>query len=473
MIPPGQTRSHRIQSIRWLMAFALIGIALVFLYRDADQQDAGYHFLFARWAWQEPWYLIGVWTRPLFTLVYSLPAQFGYPAAKLFTLALCLATGFQVYKLALDLGLERAQLAVPFLMLQPAYFLLVTETQTESLFAFLLVIALRLDFRGYTRTGRIAASLLILVRPEGFFIALIWGVWTLLDVRNGKTWIGRAVETIWLACGVVIWWLAAWTISGDPLWIGHDWPGDWEVTRAANGRGPIWWYLILLPMVVGPVLLPLFALGLHRLMTRRQFLLGVGSFLMLFAAHSVMFWRGWFGAAGYARYLVCVSPAIAIITLVGWNQVANRIGRVTASVAALVSLVICVYYVDGYRFTRDSRAIDEMVIWLHTQPLPISRLVFSQSYMCIRLDCSPLNRVLLTADVEQNLEVLRESPGPTLVFWDAEVGPKFYGLEARDFEACGYRRLRSQAYHLEGWFFRIPWRYHGGPRLQEMHLFYR
>jgi hypothetical protein len=79
----------------WLAVFGLIGVVLVILYADADQQDAGYHYLFARWSWSEPYYLIGVWTRPLFTLIYSIPAQFGYRAAKLFTLLISLITAWQ------------------------------------------------------------------------------------------------------------------------------------------------------------------------------------------------------------------------------------------------------------------------------------------------------------------------------------------------------------------------------------------
>ena len=127
---------------RWLALFFLIGLSLVFLYPDGDQQDAGYHFLFARWAWSEPAYFISVWSRPLFTLLYSLPAQVGYPATKIFTLLISLATAWQTFCIARDLGIARAELAVPLLLLQPAFFLLFPSTLTEPLFALLFVVAL-------------------------------------------------------------------------------------------------------------------------------------------------------------------------------------------------------------------------------------------------------------------------------------------------------------------------------------------
>ncbi len=466
--PKSKIQNH----LLWLSAFALLGIALVFLYPDADQQDAGYHYLFARWSWNEPYYLIGVWTRPLFTLIYSIPAQFGYSASKLFTLMVCLATGLQTFRLARRLSMPNSELVVPLLFLQPAYFLLFTETQTESLFALLLVVALSLHYAGRVRAGMIVASLLILVRPEGFFLGFLWWLWVLQSHREWPWW-RRLCESLWLGMGALVWWLAASLITRDPLWILHDWPADWHALSVANGRGPVFWYLLLLPLIVGPLLIPAFVIGLRRLLEKRVFALGVSSVLTVLLLHSVLFWRGWFGAAGYARYVVCVAPAIAIISLAGWNQLAVMSSRGVRVAVLAASFLICLFYVDGYRFTRDARAVDDVMSWLDHNPVSFRRLVYSQSYMCIRLECGSSDSPQLNADREHNLDLIRALPAGTLVFWDVEVGPKWYKLEAADFERLGYRRLLSRSFRLEGWFFRLPWRYHGGPRFQEMHLFYK
>src|SRR6185436_17504374 len=104
--------NHR-QAQWWLAGCTSMAIALAFLFPDSYQQDGGYHFLFARWAWVHPELLVGVWSRPAFTLLYSLPAQFGYPAAKLFTVAICAACAWHTWKLAKDLGFSRPELAIP------------------------------------------------------------------------------------------------------------------------------------------------------------------------------------------------------------------------------------------------------------------------------------------------------------------------------------------------------------------------
>src|SRR5262245_11663354 len=188
------------QSLRraliWLVVFAAIGAALVLLYHDADQQDSGYHFLFARWAHRHPRYLVGVWARPLFTLLYFPVAQFGYAAAKFFTLIISLAAAWQTFRLARQIRFDRAELAVPLLFMQPSFFLLSSTVLTETLFALVFVIALRLHLSGRIRTGMIVASLLILVRPEGFFLGLLWGGWG-LRIANRSTFRERQWADVW------------------------------------------------------------------------------------------------------------------------------------------------------------------------------------------------------------------------------------------------------------------------------------
>src|SRR5262245_1757584 len=275
------------RALAWLAFFAAIGVAMVLLYRDADQQDSGYHFLFARWAHRHPQYFIGVWARPLFTLLYFPFAQFGYAAAKFFTVIISLATAWQTFRLARQIGFDRAEMAIPLLFLQPSFFLLSSTVMTETLFALLFVIALRLHLSVRIKAGMIVASLLILIRPEGLFIGALWGVWVIIEWWRDKATNSHLLLASWLpliliATGAFAWWLAAYLITRDPLWIVHDWPHDWRPDGKANGTGPIWWYVALAPLIVGPILILPFIAGLWRLLKRREFICGVSAVLVLF-----------------------------------------------------------------------------------------------------------------------------------------------------------------------------------------------
>src|SRR5512142_3129134 len=104
-VSPARGRALRLAP--WLVAFAALGAVLVRLYPDSYQQDGGFHYLFARHSLQNPRLLVDVWGRPLFTALYALPARFGYPVAKLATVAISLAAAWNTARLARAHGLER------------------------------------------------------------------------------------------------------------------------------------------------------------------------------------------------------------------------------------------------------------------------------------------------------------------------------------------------------------------------------
>lgn len=480
----------------WLFAFAVLGGLLVWLYPDAEQQDAAYHFLFARWAGQHPHYFVSVWARPLFTLAYFLPAQFGYPAAKLFTVIISLVAAWQTFRLAQQVGLRRADLTVPLLFLQPAFFALCSVTMTETLFALVFVFALRLHLQGRIKAGMLLASMLILIRPEGFFLGMLWGVWILQhQLKRGdgeiKGWIALIRNPQWLllATGMFAWWLAAYWLTGDKLWIAHDWPPDWQVDGQANGTGPIWWYAAQLPLIVGLPLFVPFLTGLWQLLKRRELGFATSSFLTLFILHSLMFTRGWFGSAGYARYFVCVSPVMALITLAGWNNLADgeirffHLAKPSFGYVALgIACLSCLVYIDSIRFARDAQAVESMHEWIRASHPELFRpssdshygqLISSQAFPRVLLGRDPLENLAFTADRERNLQLLRQTPDGTLALWEDETGPKWYQLRAEDFETAGFERLTSQDFKLKGYLLRLSGDRLGGWRSQRMHWFYK
>src|SRR5215510_7456602 len=181
-------RAHSLQVCFWLAVCAAAGMAMLFLFDDSCQQDGGQHYLFARWAWVHHELFVGVWSRPLYTSVYAFPALIGYRAARTLTILICLAVSYQTWRLAEDLKIDRAPLAIALVWLQPSFFLFCADNMTEPIFALVYVVALRLHHRGRLKTGMIVASLMILAPPEGFFLGMLWGVWVLtLRRRDGET----------------------------------------------------------------------------------------------------------------------------------------------------------------------------------------------------------------------------------------------------------------------------------------------
>ena len=476
---------------------ALLSTALVVMYPDSYQQDGGTHYLFARWAWTYPQNLVDVWGRPLFTTLYAPPALLGYRAAKLATVVIVVLTAWQTWRFAEDEGMERAALVIPFLWLQPSLLLVSSETMTEPLFALCLILALRLYRRGKVGPATLLVSATSLVRPEGFFICGLWAMWMMVDLRAGSVWWRRLWTVALLAVFPVAWWFAAFVITGDSLFIRHNWPANWSATGATYGKGLFLDYFYRRAEIVGPLLLYPFAVGVIATAWRRRLSLAVSILVVFFGVHSLLRLTGAFGSAGYPRYFVCVAPVIALLTLAGWNVLAGWvqaiarglarpiIGVATAVVLA-VSVLCAVAYVDDMPWSRDARLVDRAHDWFDAHPRPVQRLVYSQAYMCIRFRCDPNKRQLVQSPAAAVLAGLRAMPPGTLVIWDADTGPAFFdGVVADSIVAAGFTPLWVDADTLRGQLLPhlengrlIPrvasWGWEGGsPRAQRMWLLYR
>lgn len=469
-----------------LLLAAVAGVAMLLLFEDSCQQDGGLHYLFARWAWRHPGLFVGVWSRPLYTTIYALPALIGYQAARGLTVLVCLAIAWQTWRLAAELKLARPHLAILFVWLQPSFFLFSADNMTEPIFALVYIIALRLHHRRRLVAGMITASLMILARPEGFFLGLLWAWWIWRErfpsrPRTIGEW-SRGLIVLWLGTGALLWWLAALLITGDPLFIKHNWPQNWPLTGTIYGAAGLLAYPARLPEIVGPFLLLPFLYGLWRLLRRGRLTTITSSFLLLFGLHTILRAWGLLGSAGYPRYLIAISPAIAIMTLAGWNGLARLFAgsaRWWRTAAATVILATSAWanfvYADGAEWSRDARAIHQVYEWFQQEQrhLPVNRLVWNEPYVCILFDRDPWENPAWSHDRTRDLELLRQSPAGTLVVWDELIGPKWFGLRAEDFAAAGYRRLHSQEFRLDGYVLTRSWFGFGGPRHQTYHIFYK
>jgi len=448
-----------------LALMALLGVALILLFPGCPEQDTDYHFLGARSAWGNPWLFVDVWGRPLYTTFYALPALLGFTAARFCAVGIGVATAWQTWRLACDLRLERAWLVIPLLLGQPVFFELFPDLLTEPLFALVFVVALRWHLRGWTRRGMLAASFLPLARPEGVFLCLLWGVWVVAENINPTTSPQASVyrnllrtvpSTLILSTGVFLWWIAATFITRDPLFILHNWPSTWH--QGVYGSGTLFSYSQRAIEFAGVLLVAPFVLGLWCKIRAWTWIPVTTSFLLLFFLHTLFRAYGLFGEAGYPRYMVSVAPAIAVLTLEGWNIIALRIEKWPRFVSGSlgwtvlsVSLAANFCYLDSFAWARDPIAIREMSDWFHEHPQPYKRLVWSNARMCIVFGLTLQESPALRSDNrETTLALLRDAPSGTLVFWDDHLGPDWFSLTAADIENSGYKRLRTRRYSLPG-----------------------
>ena len=254
------------------------------------------------------------------------------------------------------------------------------------------------------------------------------------------------------------------------------------MTGTVYGAAGLYAFPVRLPEIVGFFLLPPFFYGLFHLLKHRRLYTLTSSFLLLFTLHTILRAYGLLGSAGYPRYLVAISPAIALITLTGWNEMAKLFARASrhfktagAGLIIAISAFTNFAYADAAEWSRDARAISAVHSWFQSQPAkpPISRLIWSHPYSCILFNRDPWENPRFMRDREADLKALREHEAGTMVVWDEQDGPKWSGLRAKDFEEAGFVRLHTQSFTLKGYILNRSLFGYGGPRAQTIYLLYK
>lgn len=467
-------------AILWILACLVTGGALIALYPDSYQQDGGHHFLYARWAWRHPELFVSVWQRPLFSLFHAGPALGGYEVARFWAAIISTAGAAMAWLTARKLGIEGSWRVIPFYLLQPALFLMWSDTMTEPLFAAVLSAALLAHYSGRRILGAIIASLCIGARPEGAFVALVWGLMMLGSRNIGKTIISRGMWSLVLATGIVGWVLAAWAITGDPLYIKNNWPPDWQAGGAAYGKGPPWEYVMRFPEIAGPLLMIPVSIGLWVVARTPGWRLIAALFLFTFGVHSLMRVFGAFGAAGYARYFSAFAPCLAIAGCVGWNKLSYWkpaiFNRPVWAGIIVFSFLSNWWFVDGAAWNRDARAVNEMKAHYDTchAGLPVNSFLWSQASMAIAWDRDPWEKPYLPGgDKETALARLRELPEGTLACWDQFTGVALNNISVSDLQATGFQVLHQKRHVLHGWLPAYNFFGWGGAREQTINLLYK
>jgi hypothetical protein len=316
----------------WIL---LCGAAVVGLSSTAFiEADDVAHYEYSRWAPKHPEAILEVWGRPLVTLFYLVPAQFGPQAARMWSLLLGVAAALTAAALARRAGAKRPALAGVAALAMPYAFLQTYAIMTELLFSTLLAVAVLL-WRDRRFVAAVAVvSFLPLARPEGFFLGVLFGFLCLLDGAltadfGRRLSFRRAALALGLATGTAVWWLAGLPLYGRVSWLLERWPKNWSAESPyGEGRPHPLLFTAFLALVVTPPLVPAFVVGATKAW-RAARRLELGVVLFVVALHSVLWTFRMFGSAGYPRYLVTLTPLLGAVTGLGLERAVERLAART------------------------------------------------------------------------------------------------------------------------------------------------
>jgi hypothetical protein len=420
------------------LLFLLLLIFTIVVFQTENSFGGGdhfNHFKLARWGWLYPDMLFSHWGKPAFTLLISPFAQLGMEGARLYNVLIGLATAFLTWLLAKRFRFENSWAVIILVVFTPVYFILMFTSLTEITFSFCLVLAIYLFFKEKYIWSAVVLSFLPLVRTEGIVILPLFVAAYALKKR--------LIAVPFLSVGFfAISFLGRSYYSGF-WWLVTDMPYKGSA-KDIYGSGSLFHFLIRNHEILGTILGILFLIGMlvlilkwirtDRFKTGDHFyflLLITGSFVVYYAAHSYVWWKGMGISLGLIRVIGAVTPLAALTAMAGIDAMSSykkRKGKIIIRLLLVLLLSIFVYdgarrHRYGFKLSRPQSMHADVAEYLKTNDLDRYKIYHYNIFLAHTMNLDPRDNTRSQQRLPLNETFLNSVPDSSIIVWDAHFGP--------------------------------------------------
>ncbi len=422
-----------------LFVYLIIAAVTIYFFNGTGGDgDSITHFLFAKYAPQHPRLFFDHWAKPVFVLLASPFAQFGFNGMKVFNVITVCFTIFFTYKIAEKYNLLNSYAVAIFLIFSPLYFVLTFSGLTEPLFAMFLSGAIYLTTKRNYLFAVILISFLAFVRSEGLLFIGVFGIYLLLK----KKW--KLIP--WLATGHIVYSIAGYFVYHDLLWVFHKIP--YARLDAVYGTGELTHFATQLFYILGLPSFILFLIGtygvikdtLNKKVSKGMLILVFFGFFIFLIAHSLFWYLGIFGSMGLTRVFICVIPLMALIMIRGFRLitddyfVANKKLNLFLKVAILFYVMLfpftkthgSIYFDRDLNQTIDQKNADRTIEFMKEKCPVLPVLAYGLPYFSYALQIDPFENQKRTDLNLQNIQLLNKGD---IVIWDDQFAVREAGLK--------------------------------------------
>ena len=407
---------------------ALAAWTIIYFDGTGDTGDSVSHYLFAKYAPKHPELYFDHWAKPVFVLLASPFAQFGFIGMKIVNSCVVLLTILTTHNIAKALKFRNAIIVSFILICTPLYFTLTFSGLTEPLFALVVSISILLLLKDKYVAASILISFLPFIRSEGLIFIGIFAIYFAFKCK----W----KMLPFLVVGHLIYSFLGYFIHHDLLWVIREIP--YAHLDSIYGNGTLFHFSEKLFYLLGLPIYFLFVIGLIAIYwdaikkksnLNEQVLLALG-FLTFFIAHSLFWFLGIFGSMGLLRVFICVMPIIALVTLKGYNFITEtilsqlKLPQLIFKALLIVCVIIFPFTSNkaALNFNRDFSISQEQLLVQQMADFSIKNYGTKQTYVCahpyfsLALDIDPFDKTKMADWNESNLLNLQSG---SLLIWDS------------------------------------------------------
>lgn len=424
---------------------------------STDFADSLIHYKFARKAFEQPELFLDLWGKPLFTILASPFAQFGYLGAKIFNLIVALLTAWFGYKTAKLINIRYSWLFPVFLLFFPVYAVTLISSLTEIIFGLVLMISVFLFFRKNYIWSAIVISLIPFARTEGFGILAAFAFVFLVNKQF------RSLP--FLLTGTLFFSLIGWNHHHDFFWVFTKIP--YSSGNTVYGSGEIFFYWKDAEWIFGTPLKLLILAGTltifyqivrnvvkdHHLnhSAMNEFLLVWLIFIGYILFQSFIWYKGILAVLGSHRFIACVAPIGALIALRGFDSVVQLLSiKKWLSIMAILLILFFVikkpFSLYQFPIKPDPKGIvfKEASTWFRNSDFNNRKVFYSDPVLFHFLKLDPYDKTKSEELTPSKIGFEQYVPTGSVIFWDAQFSGNEGQLpDSRILQSTHFSILRS------------------------------
>lgn len=438
------------KSYLWLFCFGLSFLALgIFLYFSfisagaAGGMDSYEHYLIARYSWKYPQLFLDQWGKPLYTIIASPFAQFGFEGVVVLNILLLIATSWVSLFAARALQMKNSWLAFVAVLASPIFIDNTISGLTEPLNALMLAVVILLFASQKEMSAALISGFLPYARSEGYVILAVIGLYLLIYKRN--YWATALLFVGSLVFNYLGWWLDHGpNEAGDPFWvITHNPYLNFELSgRNICGNGPLLHYIKISNYIFGRTLLVLIAIGIFFIpirffqkgkksdrLTEQVFFFGWGIFCLYFAIHSAIWYLGMMGSCGLQRVMIVIIPSSALMAVYAFNELTGLLNNKTKLMKGLGFLILAGVLFEPFNYgkgkypmpiSEEQELFLELADWYGQQDFSGRTVYFFYPWLNVLLDIDPYDseRFIKLWSFDESW-----APHGSILIWDGHFGP--------------------------------------------------
>jgi len=418
--------------------------------------DNYWHYFFSKYAPQYPDFFLHHWGKPVFILLSTSFAQFGFIGIKVFNILCGLIATIYCYKILILLKIPFKWTILPLLIFSPLYFIVLQSALTEPLFSLILIATIYFYFTEKFFLGSILISFILFSRSEGTFIIPCFLVYLMII----KQW--KYIPLLFT--GFIVYGIVGKLMGHDFLWFFTENPYQ---LKSPYGHGhfmdilarydAIWGLPFLIVLCVS-VSIMIFLFIKHKQFLfwkpinetgKIFFLVFTPSFIYL-VFHLYVWHFGLCGSAGLERVLASVFPGFALLSIWSINKLMlSRFPRLLS----LSFILIFFYFHIQTPFQKLSyplkswgaeRCIIDATTWIKSSLPENCMIYYAYPNIIFELDRNPFDK-----SHNNELFAFKEHCKsnsisiPSFVFWDSNYSESTCGVSIKDLEDCHYTFVKD------------------------------